>query len=116
MPYFFVYTATANVGTPESGGFIASDGLKLSGSFPVPNPSWVRLADAHSAFGVCQELLEHGGSGIVEPLWDGTVPGKTPITTFPSENVADPEGREFSTLAGALLALIASLASPPPPP
>jgi hypothetical protein len=86
------------------------------GTFPVAHPSWVRLADAHSAFAVCWDLLDHSGTGLIEPLWNGQVPGTTPITTFPGENVADPDGREFSTLASSLLALIAGLATPPPAP
>jgi hypothetical protein len=70
-----------------------------TGSFPIPHPSWVRLLDAHSAFKVCQELLANGGIGLIEPIWNGHVPGTREITTFPNENIADPEGREFSTLA-----------------
>jgi hypothetical protein len=87
-----------------------------TGTFPSPHPNWVRLADAHAAFAVCKEILENGGNGLIEPLWDGKVPGKDPITTFPGANIADPDGREFSTLAGSLLALMASLATPAPPP
>jgi hypothetical protein len=40
---------------------------------PVPHPTWVRLADPHSAFAACQDLLRQGGAGLIEPLWDGRV-------------------------------------------
>ena len=89
-----------------------------AGGPALPQPSWVRLADAHAAFAVARELLAHGGNGVIEPIWDGHVPGVPPIssTSFPADNVADPDGREFSAAVGALLALIANAATPPPPP
>jgi hypothetical protein len=90
----------------------------VGGAIPVPSPSWVRLADAHSAFDVARDILAEGGLGLIEPIWDGHVPGVSPIpsSNFPSESVADPDGRDFSTAATGLLALIANLATPPPAP
>ena len=83
--------------------------------FPVPSPTWVRLADAHSAFTVCKEMLDHGGNGLIEPLWTAMSQARRRSRHF-RQSVADPDGRDFSTLAGGLLALMANLATLPPPP
>jgi hypothetical protein len=80
----------------------------------------VRLADAHSAFSACQDLLRQGGAGLIEPLWDGHVPGVDSIdpnqTPFPPDSVADPDGRDFSSVVGLILAAFAGLATPKPAP
>jgi hypothetical protein len=87
---------------------------------PVPHPTWVRLADAHGAFSAAQDLLRQGGAGLIEPLWDGRVPGVEPIdphvTAFPADAVADPDGRNVNAFVQLILAAFAGLATPPPPP
>jgi hypothetical protein len=99
---------------------VSAPGAAAPGATPLPHPTWVRLADAHSAFAACQDLLRQGGAGLIEPLWDGRVPGVTPIdpnvTPFPDDAVADPDGRDFSTLVGLILAAFAGLAQPAPSP
>lgn len=83
---------------------------------PMPSSAWVRMDDMQSAFAVCKALLDDGGNGLIEPLWDGQVPDRTPITTFPDDDVADPEGRPFSMPAGAVPAMMAGLMRPSPLP
>ncbi len=84
----------------------------------VPHPNWVRLADAHTAFEAAQELLVQGGAGLIEPLFDGRVPGAPviPESAFPNDAVADPEGREFNTAVALLVAALASFGTPALPP
>jgi hypothetical protein len=87
---------------------------------PVPHPTWVRLADAHAAFSACQDLLRQGGGGLIEPLWDGRVPGVEPIdptkTPFPVDDVADPDGRNVDVLVQLILSAFTGLATPAPAP
>jgi hypothetical protein len=80
----------------------------------VPAATWVRLGDAQGAFSAAQELLDQGGAGVVEPLFDGR-PG-----SFPTDDVADPSGAAFAATnaQGAiaamvgLAALLASVSTP----
>jgi hypothetical protein len=67
-----------------------------------PNPTFVRLLDPHTAFAACKELLDQGGAGLIEPLFDGKLPGVTsiPPAAFPSDDIADPDGRIFDSTAG----------------
>jgi hypothetical protein len=87
---------------------------------PVPHPTWVRLADAHSAVSAVQDLLRQGGAGLIEPLWDGRVPGVEPIdpsqTPFGADSVADPDGRDFNSFVGLILAAFASASTTAPSP
>lgn len=66
-----------------------------------PNPTFIRLLDPHTAFAACKELLDQGGAGLIEPLFDGNVPGVAPIpaSAFPSDDIADPDGRIFDPTA-----------------
>jgi MFS family permease len=81
-----------NVGPPAAGA--------------VPHPTWVQLADAHSAFAACKSLLDQGGAGLIEPIWDGRVPGRPVIggDSFPGDDVADPDGRAFNSVVALILA------------
>jgi hypothetical protein len=67
-----------------------------------PNPTFVRLLDPQTAFSACKELLDQGGAGLIEPLFDGKLPGvaSIPPSAFPSDDIADPEGRIFDPTAG----------------
>jgi hypothetical protein len=69
----------------------------------------VRLEDAQSAFGAVQELLDQGGAGVIEPLFDGHVAGvpQIPASSFPSDDLADPRGSDFAAgnPQGAIIAL-----------
>jgi hypothetical protein len=78
------------------------------GSLAIPDANMVRLRDGVEAFYVIRAMLRAGGLGRIEPLWNGQIPGVTPIspTTVPL-NVANPEGLEVdlaATLAEATLA------------
>jgi hypothetical protein len=66
-----------------------------------PSPTFVRLLDSHTAFAACKELLDQGGAGLIEPLFDGKLPGvaSIPPSAFPSDDIADPEGRIFDPTA-----------------
>jgi hypothetical protein len=66
-----------------------------------PNPTFIRLLDPHTAFAACKELLDQGGAGLIEPLFDGKLPGVTqiPPSAFPSDDIADPDGRIFDPTA-----------------
>ncbi len=77
---------------------------------PMPDPSFVRLADGVGAFHVIRELLVAGGLGRIERLWSGTTPGTAPIAPMDAR-LADPDGEEFD-LAGTLaLAVLAAQSS-----
>jgi hypothetical protein len=88
----------------------------------VPAATWVRLGDAQGAFSAVQELLDQGGAGVVEPLFDGRVAGvpDIPEASFPGDDVADPSGAAFAAtnaqgaIAGmvGLAALLASVSTP----
>ncbi|HEY1292066.1 MAG TPA: hypothetical protein VGJ60_03145 [Chloroflexota bacterium] len=75
----------------------------------LPGSTWVRLEDAQSAFGAVQELLDQGGAGVIEPLFDGHVAGvpQIPASSFPSDDLADPRGSDFAAgnPQGAIIAL-----------
>jgi hypothetical protein len=90
-------------------------GVKPPASGEVPHANWVQLNDGPSAFAAIKQLLDQGGAGLIEPLWDGSIPGITPIpsSSFPSDDVADPEGRDFNTAIALIVAALASVATPP---
>jgi hypothetical protein len=90
-------------------------GVKPPATGEVPHANWVQLNDGPSAFRAIKQLLDQGGAGMIEPLWDGHIPGVTPIpsSSFPSDNVADPEGRSFNTVVALIVAALASVATPP---
>jgi len=81
----------------------------------TPHATWVRLADLHSAFAACQELLAHGGSGLISPLWNGIAPGREPTDPAPllRDDVADPDGRNFSGIVLLLLEALKPAGIPP---
>jgi len=83
----------------------------------VPNATFVRLLDPHTAFAACKGLLDQGGAGVIEPLFDGKIEGVTPIPTsaFPSDDLGDPDGRVFDPttqqdVTAAILGMIAAAA------
>ena len=90
-------------------------GVKPPASGEVPQANWVQLTDGPRAFAAVKQLLDQGGAGLIEPLWDGRIPGVTPIPTssFPSDDVADPEGRDFNTAIALIVAALSSVATPP---
>jgi hypothetical protein len=89
------------------------------GSKPVPGspaPAFVhaneaRLADLYEAFYAVNEMMDQGGSGLIQKLFDGKVTGQEPIpaTSFPHRDVADPDGLIYPTALGALLQAFAGL-------
>ncbi len=90
-------------------------GVKPPATGEVPQANWVQLNDGPSAFTAIKQLLDQGGAGLIEPLWDGRIPGITPIpsSSFPSDDVADPEGRDFNTAVALIVAALSSVATPP---
>lgn len=73
------------------------------------HPNEARLADLHESYFAIQEMLETGGAGLIEKLFDGRVTGQEPIppTSFPHRDLADPDGKNFpSTLASLLQGFI----------
>ena len=89
------------------------------GSKPIPgspapafvHPNEARLSDLHEAFYAVTEMLEAGGSGLIQKLFDGKVTGQEPIpaSSFPHRDVADPDGSIFPTALAALLQAFAGL-------
>ena len=72
----------------------------------TPDPNWVRLAQMRGAFEVFREVLEHGGEGVILPLWTGP----TNAEVIPQDiQIADPEGRDFNGALTAFAALAAAL-------
>ncbi len=77
------------------------------GSSPktFPHPNKARLGDLNEAFFAVKDMIEQGGSGLIEDLFDGTVTGQDPIApaSFPHRDLADPDGVSFPTLLASLL-------------
>jgi len=70
-----------------------------------------RIADLHEAYFAVRDMLDQGGSGLIQPVWDGSVTGQTPISpaSFPHRDLADPDGTIFPSTLAALLQLFAGL-------
>ncbi|MEN8202287.1 MAG: hypothetical protein ABFS28_06805 [Bacteroidota bacterium] len=70
-----------------------------------PHPNKVRLGDLNETFFAVRDMLEQGGSGLIEGLFDGVVTGEDPVqpSGFPHRDLADPDGTSFPTLLGTLL-------------
>lgn len=85
----------------------------LPGS-PAPafvHPNEARLADLQEAYFAVSEMLEQGGAGLVEKLFDGKVTGQDPIPagSFPHRDLADPDGINFPNTLASLLQLFVGL-------
>jgi hypothetical protein len=80
-----------------------------AGAFPHPNQA--RVADPHEAYFAVQDMLEQGGSGLIQGLWDGAVTGQPPIppASFPHRDLADPDGVNFPSTLASLLQVFAGL-------
>lgn len=80
--------------------------LLPSASGETPNANFVRLNQPLSTFKLIKEIVERGGDGLVEPLWDGL-----PLSELSAQDkaIADPDGRGFSAVAGTFTALLADL-------
>ena len=76
-----------------------------------PHPNQTRLADLHEAYFTVRDTLDQGGSGLIQPLWDGSVTGQPPIpsASFPHRDLADPDGTIFPSALAALLQVFAGL-------
>ena len=87
----------------------------VSGAFPDAN--LVRLNNMHSAFSTLKEILVNGGSGLIEEIWDGKIPGRSEVNSsaYPTDDIADPDGRDFDVFAGTLLSFLNGLSTAPPP-
>jgi len=66
------------------------------------DPNLIKLNDGIEAFYLIRDMLQAGGLGKIERLWNGRTPGVEPIDpTGVSQGLANPEGHEFN-LAEAL--------------
>lgn len=68
-----------------------------------PDEAFVRLARPDSAFDLVHDLLQQGGLGRIEPIWAG--PGDIGVI-LQSDEVADPDGADGSSLAGLLASFL----------
>jgi hypothetical protein len=75
------------------------------------HPNEARLADLHEAYFAVAEMLEQGGAGLIEKLFDGKVTGQDPIppASFPHRDLADPDGSIFPSALGSLLQVFTGL-------
>ncbi len=76
-----------------------------------PHPNQTRIADVHEAYFAVRDMLDQGGSGLIQGLFDGVVTGQTPIpaASFPHRDLADPDGVNFPSTLASLLQLFAGL-------
>jgi hypothetical protein len=76
-----------------------------------PHPNQTRIGDLHEAYFAVRDILEQGGSGLIQGIWDGSVTGQTPIpaTSFPHRDLADPVGATFPSTFSSLLPLFLGL-------
>ncbi|RYY57437.1 MAG: hypothetical protein EOO09_02385 [Chitinophagaceae bacterium] len=70
------------------------------------NPNWTRLSLPVSAAELFREILDRGGDGLVEPLWKGIK--ETDLPAF-DRKIADPDGRDFNSVAGLFASVLAAL-------
>jgi hypothetical protein len=76
----------------------------------MPDPTFIRLADGVEAFYAVREGLVAGGLGKIERLWNGELPGVTPVPPI-SLDLGNPDGIEFDLLGTLALAVLAGLNS-----
>lgn len=76
-----------------------------------PHPNQTRIADVHEAYFAVRDMLDQGGSGLIQGLFDGVVTGQTPIppASFSHRDLADPDGSSFPNTLASLLQLFAGL-------
>lgn len=89
------------------------------GTAPIPNsplpafphPNVALVADLHEGYFAVRDMLDQGGSGFIEGLFDGNVTGQTPIppAVFPHRDLADPDGLNPPTVLGSLIEVFAGL-------
>jgi hypothetical protein len=79
----------------------------IPGSTPpaLPHSNLVRIADIDEAYYSARDLLEQGGPGLVQGLFDGIVTGQPviPPESFPHRDLADPDGLTFPFTLASLL-------------
>jgi hypothetical protein len=78
----------------------------------VPDPNFTRLEDGVEAFYLVREMLQAGGLGKIDRLWNGLRPGVKPIPPDSiSPNLANPEGSTFPLSEALSLAVLTSFRS-----
>ena len=77
----------------------------------VAHPNVARLAGLQEAYFAVADMLEQGGSGLIEGLFDGKVTGQDPIpaSSYPHRDLADPDGLSFPSTLGSLLQVFTGL-------
>ena len=79
-------------------------------SLAMADASWVRLRDGVEAFHAIRAMLRAGGLGRIEPLWNGILPGVTPVSTATvSIDLANPDGEDFNLAAVLAESTLAAL-------
>jgi hypothetical protein len=91
-------------------GISASD-IGVLGS-PEPHPTFVRLNEGVNAFYAIREMLQAGGLGKIERLWNGRMRGAPPTPTpLPSLEIVNPDGLDFDIRSLWLEAFISSIST-----
>jgi hypothetical protein len=92
---------------------VMADHLSLqnqNSTLPIPHATQVRLNDIHESFFVFKELLSQGGAGLIRPIWAGDLTDITP-SSFPSDDMADPNSDTFDNLNALLMTGLQGMAS-----
>src|SRR5262249_13557235 len=107
VPLYFVYSATTNVGAPESGACTPGDGLKLSGTLTIHDRHGLPLDPIAVACALDAFLTAFG---VLEPRSGSWPPPTAPEngqlnriaalgTAGKFLRLADPHGQPFSTMS-----------------
>lgn len=76
------------------------------------HPTFVRLNDGVNAFYAIREMLQAGGLGKIERLWNGRMRGAPPPPSpLPSGEIVNPDGLEFNIADLWLQAFISSIST-----
>lgn len=86
----------------------------LAGRLGIPadqeHPSFVQLFDGQQSFQLIRQMLQSGGLGHIDRLWNGQTPNVAPTTPLPIAQ-ANPDGRDFDAATEALVAILAASSS-----
>jgi phosphatidylserine/phosphatidylglycerophosphate/cardiolipin synthase-like enzyme len=74
------------------------------------HPSYVQLYDGQRSFQFIRQMLQSGGGGYIDLLWNGQTPGVTPTPPLTIAQ-ANPDGRDFSVATAAIVSAIAASSS-----
>jgi hypothetical protein len=87
-------------------------GVAASNSGQKADARWTQLFDGVESFYVVQELLQAGGLGKIDKLWNGETPGVDKIDPKSlAIDVANPEGQEFADPKSGIFAAAVALSA-----